>query len=324
VRGRGVLGFGPTRFFTSRPILIAAIAGRSLLPVEIPYLILSAIVLSLVLAQINLRVASPLLAIADRWLRWFVFAFGAARICLDLGWIDRPYWVLVVVFFLLWFLGETLLNWLSIHALSVSPLPLFPPYVVNQAGDEWPTQRRALEVRDWLRAQGFKQVQALKAEIGGAIYLRVSVYQDAEATTRVQVTFIPRPAGAVNICFVLSTLTAGGNRFISDNLPVPFAGFYPEHWFVARSPLCRSLPRLLARHRARLARAVETPAAFTVEPHADLNATQGELDRLNTQLGFLHAQQDREDLGKITHEGCYRVWKEIWMLNYLGRAASYE
>lgn len=291
---------------------------------EIPYFILAAIVLSLGLAQVNQRVASPFIAIAERWLRWFVFAFGAAQICQDFALIDRPYWVLTLVFFLIWFLGETALNWLSIHALSVSPLPLFPRYVVNQAGDEWPTQRRPLQLRDWLRAEGFKQVQALKAEIGGGIYLRVSVYQDAAATTRVQVTFIPRSSGAVNICFIVTSLTASGSRYVTDNLYVPFAGFYPEHWFVERAPLSRSLPRLLARHRTRLVSAGETAVAFTVEPHADLNATQGELDRLNTELGFLHSQSDREDMGKITQQGCYRVWKEIWTLNYLGRAARYE
>ena len=291
---------------------------------EIPYLILAAIVLSFALAQINQRIASPLLSIADRWLRWLVFAFGAAQICEDFGLIDRPFWVLALVWFLVWFLGETLLNWLSIHALSVSPLPLFPRYVINQAGDEWPTQPRALEVRDWLRAQGYKQIQALKAEIGGGIYLRVSVYQDTAAATRVQVTFIPRSNGAVNICFSAVTLTTDGRRFVTDNLAVPFAGFYPESWSVERAPLCRSLPRLLERHQARVASAGATPVAFTVEPHADLNNTQGELDRLNTELGFLHSHPDREDLGKITHEGCYRVWKEIWMLNYLGRAARYD
>ena len=102
---------------------------------EIPYLILAAIVISFALAQINQRLASPLLAIADRWLRWLVFAFGAAQICQDFSLVDRPYWVLALVFFLVWFLGETLMNWLSIHALSVSPLPLFPRYVINQAGD---------------------------------------------------------------------------------------------------------------------------------------------------------------------------------------------
>jgi hypothetical protein len=206
----------------------------------------------------------------------------------------------------------------------VSPLPLFPRYVANQGGDEWPTQRRMLQLRDWLRSQGFKQALAMKAEIGGGIYLRVSIYQSPDAAIRIQVTFIPQSSGAVTVCFAVMSLTAGGRRFVTDNLYVPFAGFYPEHWSVERLPLCRSLGRLLERHRQRLARAGETAVPFTTDPLTDLNSTQGELDRLNTELGFLHSQQDREDLGKITHEGRYRVWKEIWTLNYFGRAARYE
>jgi hypothetical protein len=63
---------------------------------------------------------------------------------------------------------------------------------------------------------------------------------------------------------------------------------------------------------------------MTVEPAEELNSAQRDLDRLNTELGFLHRQTDREDLGKITLEGRYRVWKEIWMLNYLGRSARYN
>jgi hypothetical protein len=55
-----------------------------------------------------------------------------------------------------------------------------------------------------------------------------------------------------------------------------------------------------------------------------LNDAQRELDRVNTELGFLNPQGAREDHGKISHEGRYRVWKEIWMLNYLGRAARYD
>ena len=45
---------------------------------------------------------------------------------------------------------------------------------------------------------------------------------------------------------------------------------------------------------------------------------------MNTELGFLNPQGAREDHGKISNEGRYRVWKEIWMLNYLGRAARYD
>jgi hypothetical protein len=297
---------------------------RAVLFVEPPYLILAAILVSLVLMQVNQRRASPLLSILDRWLRWFVFAFGAAQMCHDFELIHRPFWALAAVFFLIWFLGETLYNWLAISALSVSQLPLFPRYVLNASGEEWPVQPRLLKIREWLRTQGFRQTQALKAEIGGGVYLRVSIYQDAQATVRVQVTFIPQANGAISVCYAVTSVTADDNRYLTDNLYIPFAGFYPENWFVERTPWCRSLPKWLVRHRAHLASAAAIPVPFATEPLADLNASQHLLDKLNTELGFLHPHHEREDLGKITHEGRYRVWKEIWMLNYLGRAARYE
>jgi hypothetical protein len=291
---------------------------------QFPYLIVAAVIVSLGVMQINQRLASPLLSIVNRWLRWLVFAFGGAQVCLDLQLLDRPYAVLVAVFGIAWFLGETLLNWLRIHALSVSPLPLFPEYEINTDGDEWPIQPRLLKVREWLRSRGFKHVQALKAEIGGGVFLRVSIYQSADAATRVQVTFIPQASGAITVCYALTSVTADGARYITDNLYVPFAGFYPEHWFVERAPWRRSISSLLARHRARLAKAGVAVEPMLADPLTDLNTTQQELDRVNTELGFLHHVPEREDLGKITHEGRYRVWKEIWMLNYLGRAMRYD
>jgi hypothetical protein len=291
--------------------------------VEPPYLILGAIVVSLVLMQVNQRLASPILSIVDRWLRWFIFAFGAAQLCRDFELINRPFWVLVGVFFLVWFLGETLYNWLAITAHSLSPLPLFPRYVVNAGGDEWPVQARLLRMREWLRGQGFRQVQALKAEIGPGIYLRVSVYQDPQATVRVQVTFIPQANGAISVCTAVTSQTTDGRLYLTDNFYIPFGGFFPENWLVERTPWRRSLSRLLGRHRARMAAGRAVPAPFTSEPLVELNAAQGELDRINTELGFLHPHAERDDHGKFTQEGRYRVWKEIWMLNYLGRSARY-
>jgi len=288
------------------------------------YFVIAIMVASLVLMQINLRMASPILSIIDRWLRWFVIAFGGAQLVREFGWIDRSYWVLALMFFLLWFLGETLYNWMAIAAHSLSPMPLFPRYAVNSSGEEWPVQPRLLRIREWLRSHGFRQIQALKAEVAGGIYLRVSVYQNADATVRIQVTFIPQANGAISVCYAITTLTADGSRYLTDNLYIPFAGFYPESWFVERIPWRRSLASLLARHEARLAAAKAVSVPFTTEPLSDLNNVQHELDRLNTELGFLHPYTEREDLGKFTHEGRYRVWKEIWTLNYLGRSARYE
>ncbi len=291
---------------------------------QFTYFILAAIITSLVVMQINQRVASPLLSIVDRWLRWFVFAFGGARICQELDLIDRPYWAIAGALFILWFLGEAFINWLRVHAFSVSPLPLFHRYEVNRDGDEWPIQPRLLKLREWLRNEGFKPVQALKAEIGGGIYLRVSIYQSADAAIRLQATFIPQASGAITVCFALVSVGEDDSRYVTDNLYVPFAGFYPENWFVERAPWRRSLARLLARHRARIARAGLVTVALEVDPLTDFNDSQQELDRVNTELGFLNHPPQREDFGKITHEGRYRVWKEIWLLNYLGVALRYD
>ena len=190
--------------------------------------------------------------------------------------IDRPFWALADVFFILWFLGETLYNWLAITAHSLSPLPLFPRYTANTTGEEWPVQPRLLKIREWLRAQGFRQVQALKAEIGPGVFLRVSVYQDAQATVRLQVTFIPQANGAISVCFGVTSMTAEGGRYLTDNLYIPFAGFYPENWFVERAPWVRSLPRLLARHRKRAVspRTAES-GRVTGAPHPSLRTRGG-------------------------------------------------
>jgi hypothetical protein len=291
---------------------------------QVPYFVFGAILLSFVLMQLHQRFGSPVVAIIDRWLRWIVFPIVGAKLCLDFELIDRPLWVLALAGFIIWFLVETLYNWLAIAALSVSPFPLFPRYSINSSGEEWPVQPRFLKIREWLRAQGFKQVQALKAEVGGDIYLRVSIYQDEGALLRVQVTFLPQNNGAIDVCYSLMSSTLDGSRYVTDNLYIPFGGFYPEEWFVDRRPCCRSLPRLLSLHRRRIASMGRALVPFAVEPMADLNDAQRELDRVNTELGFLNPQGAREDHGKISNEGRYRVWKEIWMLNYLGRAARYD
>lgn len=286
--------------------------------------LLAAMLASILLMRVNQRMASPILLIVDRWLRWFLFAFGCAQFCVEYQLIDRPFWALAGAFFLLWFLLVTLYDWLAITAHSLSPIPLFPRYTVNSSGDEWPVQPRLLKTREWLRAQGFRQVQALKAEIGGGVFLRTSIYQDAPATLRVQVSFIPQGSGAISVCYAVSSITGDDGRYLTDNLYIPFAGFYPESWFVERVPWRRSLPWLIQRHRARLGRVGAMVVPFALDPLSDLNAVQHELDQLNTELGFLHSHAEREELGKFTAEGRYRVWKEIWMLNYLGRSARYE
>jgi hypothetical protein len=283
-----------------------------------------AVALLLLLFYINLRIASPLLAIPIRWLRWILFAVFAAQANDQLAFIDRPAWVVGVVAFLLWFLVESAFNWLKVSAISLSPLPLFPRYVVNSSGDEWPTQRRLLKVRDWLRDQRFSPVQALKAELGGGVWLRTSVHQNAANTIRLHTLFVPQESGAITVCFSLSSKTASGRRYVTDNLYIPFGGFYPESWFVERTPWRRSLAKLVARHERRLATSGEQAIAWDTSPIDDINQQQQQMEMINTELGYLLPHAEREEYGKITPEGRFRVWKEAWLLDYLGIAGRYS
>jgi len=293
-------------------------------PMSAIYILTAGLLLAWLLAQLNQRFASPVISIFNRWVRWGIVAFGAAKICYDYEFVDRPLWVLVVGFFLIYFLIETAYRWLEIHALSVSPIPLFPRFHVNTSGEEWPTHPRLLKIRDWLREHGFKQIQALKAEMGGGIFLRTSIYQDSAGEVRIQVIFLPQAHGGIAVCHALSSETVTGYRYVTDNLFLPFGGFYPENWLVERSPWRRSLSKLVARHRQRIARAKEMLVPWTSDPLGDLNLQQRELEQVNTELGFLFPHAEREDHGKITYEGRYRVWKELWLLNYFGRASRYK
>lgn len=286
--------------------------------------LLGATTLLLLLLYVNLRVASPLLAIPIRWLRWLFFAQLAAETNHWVNWIDRPYWVVLASAFLVWFLAESGFTWLRVSAISLSPLPLFPKFVVNSSGGEWPTNQRLLKVRDWLRDHRFTAVQALKSEVGGGIWLRVSVYQNQDNTVRLQVAFLPQESGAITVCYSLSTETKSGRRYITDNFFLPFGGFYPENWYVDRSPWRRTLPPMLTYHLQRIKQAGETAVAWETEPLQDLNRQQQMMEQINTQLGFLMPNADREEYGKITPEGRFRVWKEAWLLDYFGLPTRYE
>ena len=283
-----------------------------------------AVAFLLLLFYLNLRLASPVIAIAIRWLRWLLFSFFAADTALRFGWIDRPFWTVALAVFLGWFLLESAFNWLRVSAISLSPLPLFPKFIVNTSGDEWPTQQRLLQVRDWLRTNSFIQVQALKAEVGGGIWLRVSVYHNPDRTARLQVAFLPQDNGAITVCYSVTSQAADGRRFITDNFFLPFGGFYPENWFVERNPWHRRLPRLMARHLARMANADATPAPWDTDPLDDINQQQFLMEQVNTELGFLLPHHEREEHGKITPEGRFRVWKEAWLLDYFGLPTRYS
>ncbi len=262
--------------------------------------------------------ASPIVAIFNRWVRWFTISFGVAHIIYIWGVSGRPFWILAVCSFLGWFLLETIYNWLAIAALSKSPVPLFPKFEVNESGDEWPTQKHFIGLREWLREGGFQRIMALRAEIVESIVLRLSVYQNADKTIRLQIMFLPHRSGNVSVCHILSSQAKDGYRLITDNYFLPFGGFYPETWIVDRKPWTRSISKLLERHKQRLQTTNEKILPWEDDPLIEMNDQQRILERINTDLGFLFPRHLQEDHGKITSQGRYRFWKEVWLLNYFG------
>lgn len=280
-------------------------------------------VVSLILFKANQHYASPVLAMINRWLRWFVVAGALAEIGVYFSWLGRPFWVLWIIFFIGWFLLDSIYRWLAIQAVSVSPLPLFPRFTLNKSGEEWPVDGRFLKLRERLRARGLSLVQSLRAEVATSYYLRLSVYQNKDASIRVQVAFLPQPVGGLAVCFQLATRLADGDLLITDNHYLPFAGFYPENWLVERKPNIRGFDKLFQRHRRRLDAVRRAIDPWSAEPLTDLNAQQVELERLNTEMGFLLPGAAHEEHGRISYEGRYRVWKEMLSLNYFGVAARY-
>ena len=275
------------------------------------------------LAYANFRTASPVLAIFSRWARWLFIAFSLAYVAQLLEWSTRPFWVLVASGFLVWFLIETVYNWVAISALSQSEIPLFPEYRINDGGGEWPNQKRVIGLREWLRQNQYSGVAALKAGIDEFNELRLSVYQSADGRTRIQILFIPQRRGSVSECFILTSQAEDGRRLITDNNFLPFGGFYPENWYICRKPWMRSLKRLERFHRRRMQKLDTDCVTWEIDVMEDLNDHQKDMERINTDLGFLFPRHLRDDYGKITFEGRYRVWKELWLLSYFGISQNY-
>jgi len=294
--------------------------GNSLLAIN---LLVCVALLSIFLVYWNNRWASPIVAIFSRWMRWILFAGGMALFSREFGWTDRPFWVLAVSAFLFWFLIETMFTWFAIQALSRSSIPLFPRFTEHSQSNDWPVQKRFLHVREWLRKNGFQQIQSLKADLGFDLIVRNFIFQSPDKKIRVQVIFIPQRSGNLTICFSFDSITDDETRVVTDNFYTPFGGFYPESWKHLRKTWTRSIESLYRAHLKRLRKSKLTFVEWEErDPLMDLNEQQLILERLNTELGFLYPRDLREEYGRISTEGRYRVWKEVWLLNYLGKSVS--
>lgn len=281
--------------------------------------LLTTALISILLPILAAKIEMPLLSVFGRWVRWFLFASIFAFIIAALEWSFRPYWVHFITGLGLWFLLETGYNWIAIKALSQSEIPLFPSFKENSDGDDWPAEERLITLRDWLRKQDYKRLSGLKAKLFEETFLRASIYESDDALTRIQILFIPKRKGGAQACFTITTKGKEDRRVITDNLFLPYGGYYPEGWEIARKPMIGSLKRLLALHSKRLSKSSIEPVKFEDEALQELNEQQRILERLNMESGFLSPHNEREENGKISSEGRYRLWKEMWLLAYLGK-----
>lgn len=286
------------------------------------YCLVGVAVFSIFLSWIGARRDTPVLILANRWLRWLLFAGTFAYLMRAFELSSRPDWVHLTIGFMLWFLLETGYNWIAINALSRSDIPLFPKFKENVDGDEWPTVARFDKIKNWLEKKNFKRLAVLKAGLFEDMFLRTSIYESSDRMTRLQILFVPRRKNGASAFFTLSTNGQEGHRLITDNHSLPFGGYYPENWNFVRRPLIGSLEKLFRLHEKRLAKTSFAPTPFEDEPLEELNQQQNLLERLNTKCGFLNPLQHWEEDGRLTYDGRYRLWKEMWLIAYLGRSVS--
>ena len=288
-----------------------------------PVLVALVILASLVSMGI-IRVTHPLLHIANRWLRWILISSLFAMLLQNADSFDqgRSFLALFLIAFLFWFLLETIINWAKISTFSRSEYPLFPRYRINHDGDEWPVDPRALKVKDWLGKNEFTKTQSLKYSLDNSFVLRTTFYQDPENSCRIQIHFLPPNPSGRNMYFAISTQMEDGSKCITDNISMPFAIFVPEGWDMVRKPLMLSLERLLALHEQRVESLGKTPVSWDDEPLDDLEDQRRKLEQINLSYGFLHPESYHEEYGRLTPEGRYRMWKEMWLLSYFGCSLS--
>lgn len=267
---------------------------------------------------------SPVIAIFSRWSRWLFISLLIAGLVYEFADTGYRFAIVAMVAILLWFVIETVYNWLVISALSRSELPLFPKFEENRKGEEWPSNRASIRLKDWLRDNGFKKKQALVSNLEKIVLMRVSIFENEDATIRLHIVFLPNPRGGSFVCMTCNSVTHSGNVIVTDNVFLPFGGFYPEIWNVERSPWSRSPAHVLKRHLERIDATAEELMPFVLSPLEQVNADQREVEQLNRDLGFLHSVADEEEKGRLTTAGKARIWQEIWTLAYLGIPLRYN
>lgn len=290
----------------------------------IAYGILGLFFVILLIGYINRDNKYPILGVVNRWMRWVTFSLAVALILTQWEFFRRPLWVLTIICFLTWFLIESAYNWFLIRLLSRSEIPLFPRFFTDMKEQHWPISLNFFKMKEWLRLHGYRPVQVLRSHLGESLDIQCHVFQDPSKSVRLQIIYLPTMDVDRSVNFVFSSITASDHRIITDNLSVPYGGYYPEDWSLCRKPMIRSLDKLHQLHLKRIKTDKEVLITWEQEPLEEINYQQSTLEKYNLKQGFLLPKSEYEEKGRITHEGCYRIWLEMWFLKYFGVFISWR
>lgn len=283
------------------------------------YAIYVLISLSLLFTSVGGKKRSMSSSIMNRWIRWALVALCFAYVLRIMDWSSKPPWLLFLTAFFGWFIVETGYNWLAIRALNLSGIPLFPTYRKDPEGVFWPAF--LLQEKETLEEIGFKKIDVLFMDMGDSIRLYSVLFENEAKTIRLQVTFLPQINKPFSIFYSFFTSTKE-KLYLTDNFALPFGGFFPDNWSVCRRPLY-AFKKLYYTHKKRLENKELVP--WTLTALEQMSQQQRLLENYNIEKGFIKKRGTySEEEGHISAEGRYRIWKELWFLNYLGRTLLYE
>lgn len=272
----------------------------------------------------NLRQPHPLRALINRWARWLLFSLVGAFILDQFADGTRPFAVWWTISFLGWFLGESILTWMAVKSLSFSQFPLFPRFEVPPEDSTLPADAEFLHLRDQLKKAGFSRKQTLRADLPRGLRVQLMVYLTEDDFHKLQVFLIPHPTGASLTCFSVFSKNAQGEVWVTDNIFLPFGGFYPPRWRMQRFPLRRSFESIWSIHQRRIKQSKSDWVPWDDEWLSAINEEQRNIEKLNEEAGLILPYSYREEHGLLSVEGRYRLWKEIWLMNYFGMPMSHR
>ena len=258
-------------------------------------------------------VGSPKLGVLGRWLRCAAFSLAIAA---ALGYFlpDYGFWLLLLVGFMAYFLGDSLLAWLNISLINYSDYAPFAPF--KEVETSWSAQKGHLALKRKIEALGFKKAGSLKSSPVEGADVMVTVFDSPDKKTRLTVAFLP----ALKVTFVASAAVSvgeDGEIFYTEANPTPFGLAYPDNYNVERHPMVSNPLRLLKIHERRAAASKKSFTAIEESAGKFINESLEEIRKTGIREGLVNPVEEIEEEGLFTSEGRYGIWKDMLAMAYL-------